>query len=243
MEIGKFGKSYSQLLELLQEAAQWKEESFSPNFGKKADRAELSKLQQVSAMEQCLDTSRERTPHLFPGFFMEASFPPGRYAVYGHDHQVRNKINLNEISIICPGPRSGGIGHGCFIIRGYRDRALRDWVFDETAKNKRKSSAAGAGADGNLRQNKAATATARLFRSRSAPGGKRALQPGVEPGSPKVSCTGRVRAKREGGKRTGLWKKLRTVLKNRLGAKRVVNKASSESAGSMGFESGRWSES
>ncbi|XP_031093669.1 uncharacterized protein LOC115998281 [Ipomoea triloba] len=106
-----------------------------------------------------------------------------------------------------------------------------------------KSSGGGGGAEGNLRQNKAATATARLFRSRSAPGGKRALQQGVEPGSPKVSCTGRVRAKREGGKRTGLWKKLRTVLKNRLGAKRVVNKASSESAGSMGFESGRWSES
>nr|AWW16520.1 hypothetical protein [Ipomoea pes-caprae] len=106
---------------------------------------------------------------------------------------------------------------------------------------KSQKSSAAAAADGNLRQNKAATA--RLFRSRSAPGGKRALQQGVEPGSPKVSCTGRVRAKREGGKRTGLWKKLRTVLKNRLGAKRVVNKASSESAGSMGFESGRWSES
>ncbi|CAH9113502.1 unnamed protein product [Cuscuta epithymum] len=99
--------------------------------------------------------------------------------------------------------------------------------------------------DGNLWQNKAAAATRVLFRSRSEPGGKgRLVTDGAEPGSPVVSCTGRVRPmKKDGGKKTGLWKTLRTALRGRLGVRRprVVNNAGSESAGSAGAESGRWS--
>ncbi|VFQ68176.1 unnamed protein product [Cuscuta campestris] len=99
--------------------------------------------------------------------------------------------------------------------------------------------------NGSLRHTAAAARL--LFRSRSEPGGKGlAGKRGVEPDSPLVSCTGRVRTKREGGgRRTGLWKTLRTALKGRFGGRRpqVGSKASSESAGSMGMESGRWSES
>ncbi|VFQ62846.1 unnamed protein product [Cuscuta campestris] len=99
--------------------------------------------------------------------------------------------------------------------------------------------------NGNLRHTAAAARL--LFRSRSEPGGKGlAGTRAVEPDSPLVSCTGRVRTKKEGGgRRTGLWKTLRTALKGRFGGRRpqVGSKASSESAGSMGMESGRWSES
>ncbi|CAH9065696.1 unnamed protein product [Cuscuta europaea] len=101
--------------------------------------------------------------------------------------------------------------------------------------------------DANLWHNKAAAKTRMLFRSRSEPGGKgRLVTDGAEPGSPVVSCTGRVRSmKKEAGKKTGLWKTLRTALRGRLGVRRprVVNNAGSESASSAGAESGRWSDS
>lgn len=74
-------------------------------------------------------------------------------------------------------------------------------------------------ADGNHRQNKIPS---RLFRSRSEPGRKGATN-ASEPGSPKVSCTGRVRSKKDRGVRTGFWKKLRAIFKIRPRAKSVAN--------------------
>ncbi|PSR98784.1 Serine/threonine-protein kinase [Actinidia chinensis var. chinensis] len=57
-----------------------------------------------------------------------------------------------------------------------------------------------------------------LFRSRSEPGGK----PGSEPGSPRVTCMGRVSSKKGREKRTGLWANLREVFRAGLGLNRVV---------------------
>ncbi|PSS04983.1 hypothetical protein CEY00_Acc20844 [Actinidia chinensis var. chinensis] len=57
-----------------------------------------------------------------------------------------------------------------------------------------------------------------LFRSRSEPGGKH----GSEPGSPRVTCMGRVRSKKGREKRAGLWASLREVFRAGLGVKRVV---------------------
>lgn len=74
-------------------------------------------------------------------------------------------------------------------------------------------------ADGNLRQSKIPR---RLFRSRSEPGRKGATNVS-EPASPKVSCTGRVRSKKDRGVRTGFWKKIRAILKIRPRAKSVAN--------------------
>nr|GMD58959.1 Calcium/calmodulin-dependent protein kinase [Ipomoea batatas]GME01007.1 Calcium/calmodulin-dependent protein kinase [Ipomoea batatas] len=64
-----------------------------------------------------------------------------------------------------------------------------------------------------------------LFRSRSDPGGKAAVPPS-EPGSPVVTCTGRVRTRKGGGGKTGLVKWFGSVLKNRFGKNRVSSKAS-----------------
>lgn len=86
-------------------------------------------------------------------------------------------------------------------------------------------------ADGNLRQNKVPR---RLFRSRSEPGKKGATNVS-EPGSPKVSCTGRVRSKKDRGVRTGFWKKLRAIFKIRPRAKSVAN-VNVEPAGSVGVK-------
>ncbi|XP_055817332.1 uncharacterized protein LOC129886595 [Solanum dulcamara] len=86
-------------------------------------------------------------------------------------------------------------------------------------------------ADGNLRQNKVPT---RLFRSRSEPGRKGATNVS-EPGSPKVSCTGRVRSKKDRGVRTGFWKKLRAIFKIRPRAKSVAN-VNVEPDGSVGVK-------
>lgn len=72
----------------------------------------------------------------------------------------------------------------------------------------------------------------RLFRSRSEPGRKGSTNVS-EPGSPKVSCTGRVRSKKDRGVRTGFWKKLRTIFKIRPRAKSVAN-VNVEPAGSVG---------
>lgn len=72
----------------------------------------------------------------------------------------------------------------------------------------------------------------RLFRSRSEPGRKGSTNVS-EPGSPKVSCTGRVRSKKDRGVRTGFWKKLRTIFKIRSRAKSVAN-VNVEPAGSVG---------
>ncbi|XP_055809456.1 uncharacterized protein LOC129878747 [Solanum dulcamara] len=70
--------------------------------------------------------------------------------------------------------------------------------------------------------NKAAKSKFRFTRSRSEPGRKTLRQVLVsEPGSPKVSCTGRVRrskSKKESRTiRTGFWKKVRSALKIRSG--------------------------
>ncbi|KAF3640881.1 hypothetical protein BC332_29945 [Capsicum chinense] len=81
--------------------------------------------------------------------------------------------------------------------------------------------------EGNIRSNKAPR---RLFRSRSEPGRKGSTNVS-EPGSPKVSCTGRVRCKKDRGVRTGFWRKLRAIFKIRSRAKSVANV---EPAGSVG---------
>nr|GMD57322.1 Calcium/calmodulin-dependent protein kinase [Ipomoea batatas] len=65
-----------------------------------------------------------------------------------------------------------------------------------------------------------------LFRSRSDPGGKATAVPPSEPGSPVVTCTGRVRTRKGGGGKTGLVKWFGSVLKNRFGKNRVSSKAS-----------------
>ncbi|KAK4367167.1 hypothetical protein RND71_015047 [Anisodus tanguticus] len=87
--------------------------------------------------------------------------------------------------------------------------------------------------DGNLRHNKVPIL---LFRSRSEPGRKGATNVS-EPGSPKVSCIGKVRSKskKDRGVRTGVWKKLRAILKIRPRAKSVSN-VNVEPAGSVGVK-------
>lgn len=50
----------------------------------------------------------------------------------------------------------------------------------------------------------------RLFRSRSEPGGNSSLQVN-EPGSPKVSCMGRVGSRKGRGKRNGFWASFKAV--------------------------------
>nr|GMC61602.1 calcium/calmodulin protein kinase 1 [Ipomoea batatas] len=73
------------------------------------------------------------------------------------------------------------------------------------------------------RNPKAAPST-RLFRSMSEPGGGGEMRV-AEPGSPKVSCTGRVRSmkkKEGGGRRTGFWRRFGLVLRSRFGTDRVA---------------------
>ncbi|KAL3523660.1 hypothetical protein ACH5RR_016494 [Cinchona calisaya] len=78
--------------------------------------------------------------------------------------------------------------------------------------------------DGNFRQNK--SGNARLFRSLSEPGGNVILDV-HEPGSPKVSCTGRVENKQKGRVKrtgTGLWSSFKSVLRTGFGVNMLVNK-------------------
>lgn len=76
---------------------------------------------------------------------------------------------------------------------------------------------------GDGRVNKGVKPKSRFTRSRSEPGRKTLKQMVSEPGSPKVSCTGRVRrskSKKESRTiRTGFWKKVRAALKIRSGEK------------------------
>ncbi|KAK4353404.1 hypothetical protein RND71_028922 [Anisodus tanguticus] len=86
--------------------------------------------------------------------------------------------------------------------------------------------------DGNPRvNNKAAKPKSRFTRSRSEPG-KKILRQVSEPGSPKVSCTGRVRrskSKKDSRTiRTGFWKKVRAVLKIRSEEKGGVSVRTAE---------------
>uniref|UniRef100_A0A5B6YS01 Uncharacterized protein n=1 Tax=Davidia involucrata TaxID=16924 RepID=A0A5B6YS01_DAVIN len=81
-------------------------------------------------------------------------------------------------------------------------------------------------ADGNLRRN-CKPGNVQLFRSRSEPDGKSVVQVS-EPGSPRVSCMGRVRSKKGGGKRTGIWARFKAVFGTGLRANRVGNKGSAE---------------
>lgn len=73
---------------------------------------------------------------------------------------------------------------------------------------------------GNFRRDKIG-----LFRSWSGPGGKPAVLES-EPGSPVITCTGRVRAKKGGGGRTWLVKWFGSVLRTGFGKNRVLSKAS-----------------
>ncbi|XP_059315595.1 uncharacterized protein LOC132066267 [Lycium ferocissimum] len=87
-------------------------------------------------------------------------------------------------------------------------------------------------ADGHPRVNKAAKPKSRFTRSRSEPG-KKILRQVSEPGSPKVSCTGRVRrskSKKDTSRtiRTGFWKKVRAVLKIRSEEKGVAGVRTAE---------------
>ncbi|KAF3631160.1 putative iron-sulfur assembly protein IscA-like 1, mitochondrial-like [Capsicum annuum] len=107
------------------------------------------------------------------------------------------------------------------------------------------------------RVNKGAKQKSRFTRSRSEPGRKTLKQVLSEPGSPKVSCTGRVRrskSKKEGRTiRTGFWKKVRAALKIGSGEKQVVVNVRSAEPDMPGSGSGsallkrsttrRWSES
>lgn len=71
----------------------------------------------------------------------------------------------------------------------------------------------------------------RLFRTLSEPvcGGSGVMRV-AEPVSPKVSCTGKVRSsKKEGGRRTGLWKRLGNVLRSRFAPNRLASKRGGES--------------
>nr|GMC65511.1 calcium/calmodulin protein kinase 1 [Ipomoea batatas] len=88
------------------------------------------------------------------------------------------------------------------------------------------------------RNPKAAASTRLLFRSMSEPGGGGEMRV-AEPGSPKVSCTGRVRSTKKkkggGGRRTGFWRRLGLGLRNRFGTDRV---ARSERSGESHLISG-----
>ncbi|KAA8534561.1 hypothetical protein F0562_032078 [Nyssa sinensis] len=81
-------------------------------------------------------------------------------------------------------------------------------------------------ADGNLRRN-CNPENFRLFRTWSEPGGKSVVQVS-EPGSPRVSCMGRVRSKKGGGKRLGIWASFKAIFLTGLRANRVGNKGSAE---------------
>ncbi|KAI5648426.1 hypothetical protein M9H77_34431 [Catharanthus roseus] len=75
--------------------------------------------------------------------------------------------------------------------------------------------------DGNHRRNKAGNGITRLFRSRSEPGGKLALQVS-EPGSPRVSCMGRVAmeaaTEMKTAKKIGIWRSFKSIFRNRTAA-------------------------
>ncbi|XP_033511771.1 uncharacterized protein [Nicotiana tomentosiformis] len=89
-------------------------------------------------------------------------------------------------------------------------------------------------ADGNLRVNKVSKSKFRFTRSRSEPIRKMMMRV-TEPGSPKVTCTGRIRrskSKKDKAIRTGFWKKVRAALNIRSGAKGVDSVRTSEPAGS-----------
>ncbi|XP_059625388.1 uncharacterized protein LOC132268574 [Cornus florida] len=62
----------------------------------------------------------------------------------------------------------------------------------------------------------------RLFRTRSEPNGKPVVQV-AEPGSPRVSCMGRVGSKNGRGNRTGFWTSLKEVFRTRFQANRAAN--------------------
>ncbi|OIT31372.1 PREDICTED: uncharacterized protein LOC109208760 [Nicotiana attenuata] len=85
--------------------------------------------------------------------------------------------------------------------------------------------------EGNLKQKKVPKS---LFRSRSEPD-RKGIRHVREPGSPKVSCIGRVRSKKDRGIRTGFWKKLRNIL-IRPRAKSVANVETVKPAGSVGVK-------
>uniref|UniRef100_A0A5B6YQ95 Uncharacterized protein n=1 Tax=Davidia involucrata TaxID=16924 RepID=A0A5B6YQ95_DAVIN len=81
-------------------------------------------------------------------------------------------------------------------------------------------------ADGILRRS-CKPGNVRLFRCRSEPDEKSFVQVS-EPGSPRVSCMGRVRSKKGSGKRTGIWASFKAVFRTGLRANRVGNKESAE---------------
>ncbi|MCD7447219.1 hypothetical protein HAX54_026338 [Datura stramonium] len=109
-------------------------------------------------------------------------------------------------------------------------------------------------AEGNPRVNnfKAGKPKSRFTRSRSEPG-RKILRQVSEPGSPKVSCTGRVRrskSKKDSSRtvRTGFWKKVRAALKIRSGEKGGTSVRTAESDPSVSAvlkrsTTRRWSES
>ncbi|XP_027109637.1 uncharacterized protein [Coffea arabica] len=76
-------------------------------------------------------------------------------------------------------------------------------------------------ADRNIRQNKAGNA--RLFRSLSEPGGKASVA-APEPGSPKVSCTGRVEKEKGRAKKAWFWSSFKTILRSGFGASLLASK-------------------
>lgn len=86
---------------------------------------------------------------------------------------------------------------------------------------KTRKSTSGDGNPGRINKAVKSKLKSRFSRSRSEPGRKTVLV--SEPGSPKVSCTGRVRrskSKKESRTiRTGFWKKVRAALKIRSGEK------------------------
>lgn len=65
---------------------------------------------------------------------------------------------------------------------------------------------------GNYRRNQAGIA--RLFRSRSEPGGKLVME-ASEPGSPRVSCMGRVATDEQIAKKIGIWRSFKSIFRSR----------------------------
>ncbi|CAK9180653.1 unnamed protein product [Ilex paraguariensis] len=80
--------------------------------------------------------------------------------------------------------------------------------------------------DVNLRR-KCKEGKVRLVRSRSEPD-RKWLEQGTEPGSPRVSCMGKVGSKRGKGKRTGFWSRVKVVIWTGFLTNRVVSKGSAE---------------
>lgn len=76
---------------------------------------------------------------------------------------------------------------------------------------------------GNFRRNKAGIA--RLFRSRSEPGGKLVME-ASEPGSPRVSCMGRVATDAQTPKKIGIWRSFKSIFRSR---RRATTTAAEES--------------